>query len=84
MSVTGTIAGIKIGVKVAKEGAKAFGKAVDAKLRMIAKEELDAQKDLDGDGVIGGVGCGPRQRERLRREQGRRANRKRKILERGG
>jgi hypothetical protein len=69
---------------VAKEGAKAFGKAVDAKRRMIAKEELDAQKDLDGDGVIGGVGCGPRQRERLRREQGRRANRKRKILERGG
>ncbi len=84
MSAGSVIAGASAAAKVAKEAGKAFVKGVNLKRRVIAREELDANKDLDGDGVVGGVGCGPREHERLRRrERERRADRQRKILEQG-
>ena len=88
MSITAVIAGAEAAGKVAKLAGKTFVKGVNWKRRMIALAELEANngkgKDLDGDGVVGGVGCGPRERERLRRvEQQRRIERERKILEQG-
>lgn len=84
MNVAAVIAGAEVAAEVAEKAGKTFVKGVKWKRRMIAKEELDADKDLDGDGVVGGVGCGPRERERLRRLERRRADRKRKLLEQGG
>lgn len=81
------IAGAEVAGKAAKMAGKTFVKGVNWKRRMIARAELEADngkgKDLDGDGVVGGVGCGPRERERLRSLEQRRADPKRKILEQG-
>ena len=88
MNAAAVIAGAEVAGKAAKLAGKTFVKGVNWKRRMIARAELEANngkgKDLDGDGVVGGVGCGPRERERLRHiEQQRRTNRERKILEQG-
>jgi hypothetical protein len=72
-------------ISAAEAARKAVKKGVNWKRTMIAKEELDAGKDLDCDGVIGGVGNRSRQRDLMRRrEKERRTQRKRKILEQGG
>ena len=58
MSGAAVIAGAKVGIDAARKVAKATRDAVMAARKKIAQEELDAGKDLDGDGVVGGVGNG--------------------------
>jgi len=54
-------AGPEVAAKLAKMAGEFFVKGVAWKRRMIAREELEAGdgkgKDLDGDGVVGGVGA---------------------------
>ena len=68
MSTTATVAAV---AKAAQEAWQAFCKMVMFKRRQIARAELEARdgqgQDLDGDGVMGGVGNTPRTRELLRR-----------------
>jgi hypothetical protein len=72
-------------IAAAKTAKKAVQSGVNWKRKMIAQEELDAGKDLDGDGVVGGVGNRARQRDRLRRQElERRAERKRKDMDQAG
>jgi hypothetical protein len=68
---------------------KVFCKAVSFKRRQIARAELEADngngKDLDGDGVVGGVGNTPASRLRLRRGRPERiADDRRPVLDEGG
>lgn len=64
MKAAAAIATAKATAKAAK---KALKKGVAWKRKMIAQEELNAQKDLDGDGIVGGVGNRQRHRDELRR-----------------
>ena len=52
--------------KLAKSAARAHIKKNDLKRHAIAYQELELEKDLDGDGVVGGVGCRRLDRNRLR------------------
>ena len=86
MSTTATAASIAAAVQ---EAWKAFCKMVMFKRKQIARTELEAQngqgQDLDGDGVIGGVGNTSRSREQLRRRGlDRSADAQRTVLDAGG
>ena len=52
--------------KVGKAAAKWHIKKNQLQRHAIAHTELELEKDLDGDGVIGAVGCSARDRDRLR------------------
>ena len=85
MTTTATIAAV---AKSLQDAWKAFCKAVTFKRKQIARTELEAQngqgQDLDGDGVIGGVGNTPRTREQLRRAGlDRSSDAQREILDEG-
>ena len=86
MSTTATVAAV---AKAAQEAWQAFCKMVMFKRRQIARAELEARdgqgQDLDGDGVMGGVGNTPRTRERLRSRgpTDRSADSQRGILDQG-
>ena len=83
MSTTATVAAV---AKAAQEAWQAFCKMVMFKRRQIASAELEADngqgQDLDGDGVIGGVG---NHRQRLRSGgPDRSADAQRSVLDQGG
>lgn len=81
---------IAAGVKAAGQAWKAFCKLATFKRRQIARAELEAEngkgKDLDGDGVVGGVGNTPRTRSAWLRGRGldRSADAQRAVLDEGG
>lgn len=56
MSVIAAVSGIKTAIKMGEEVVDATKKVVRVGRKAIAQEELKREKDLDGDGVVGGVG----------------------------
>ena len=84
MSTTATLSAVAAGLQQAWKG---FCKMVNFKRRQIARAELEADngkgKDLDGDGVVGGVG-NPRQRVRSGGPTDRSADAQRSVLDPGG
>lgn len=54
--------------KVGKAAAKWHVRKNQLRRHAIAYQELELEKDIDGDGVIGGVGCRSRDRGRLRHD----------------
>lgn len=82
MSIGGTVAGIQAAIKVGREAWRGFCEVVMWKRRQIVKAEVEHEKDLDGDGVIGGVGNTRYDRARMRRSQsGRNTDTQREILD---
>ena len=86
MNVASVIAGAQVAARAAKRAYAGICSMVRWKRRMIAREELERETDIDGDGVICGVGNNRRSRDELRSRgsQDRNADAQRQVLDQSG